>query len=148
MRAIMLLATAFVLSACSSGAYNIMVPSGAAVRDTIRTAELANSENRSSEVDMTVTRALAANGISPIQASGSARKPDVLVAYSDSWRWDLTTYLNQVSITFSDPATGETVGIGEWFNTFPHNFTRGQEEIYEIIRRLKSAIQARKQAAN
>ena len=126
---------AIVLSGCA--ATRDVIQHGSISAGTYRTAALVPKEGNSPEVDGYIMDALAGHGISMLmpKSPGTTKAEDVdlLVSYSDVWRWDLTTYLKSLRIDLFDARTGTLLVSGSWKNSFFHGFQRGKDEAKELL---------------
>jgi len=88
---------------------------------------------------------LASYGIStkPPLPAGTTKSADtdLIVSYSDVWRWDIVMYLKSLQINFVDGPSGTILATGRWENSAFHGFqdhaavTRGV--IAEMFTKMK-----------
>jgi hypothetical protein len=88
-------------------------------------------------VDAYLSDALLMQGVvsGPVVAT-SARKSvdsDMVLTYIDVWRWDMTMYLQSISINLYDGKTGQLLVSGRWRDSFIHAFHRGESVTKELI---------------
>jgi hypothetical protein len=50
----------------------------------------------------------------------SSSEVDALVSYIDVWQWDLTTYLESITIRLYDSQTGDLLASGTWRESAQH----------------------------
>lgn len=60
---------------------------------------------------------------------------DAVLAYLDRWKWDLTTFMYQLTIYIKDPEEKYVLGAGK---SFRNNFSREDHEI--IVREVLDSI--------
>lgn len=65
-------------------------------------------------------------------------KPSVIVTYVDSWMWDMSMYMIELTITFIDPATNLPITRGNSFHT---SLTRlsPEEMVNEVLTNIFNA---------
>ncbi|MES2535847.1 MAG: hypothetical protein V4632_08230 [Pseudomonadota bacterium] len=106
-------------------------------------ASLIPQEGNSASMDINVTQYLQASGISvkaPVAAgTRQASDVDMLVAYSDVWRWDLVMYLKTVNVNIFEAKSGNLVVTGRWDNSPLHGF----QDPNQIIKELMSEMMAK-----
>ncbi len=105
--------------------------------EQIRTVSFSPQAGNSSEVDAYLSDALLMQGVvsGPVVAT-SARKSvdsDMVLTYIDVWRWDMTMYLQSISINLYDGKTGQLLVSGRWRDSFIHAFHRGESVTKELI---------------
>ncbi len=81
--------------------------------EQIRTVSFSPQAGNSSEVDAYLSDALLMQGVvsGPVVAT-NARKSvdsDMVLTYIDVWRWDMTMYLQSISINLYDGKTGQSL---------------------------------------
>ena len=93
---------------------------------SIKSAALVPSDGNSSDMDTAVRTALLNQGVSPkLALPPGTRKSsdvDVILDYSDQWRWDMAMYLKWVSINMYDAETGNLLANARWDNSTFHGF--------------------------
>ena len=118
----------------------------------IATAALAPSEGNSADMDAAVKAALANQGLTakaPLPA-GTRKSADVdmIVSYTDQWRWDLAMYLRWVTIEMYDSDTGNLLATARWENSAFHGFQDYKTVVKGLIDEMMVQIKARPKAAS
>jgi hypothetical protein len=63
------------------------------------------------------------------QASGA----DVLVSYVDVWKWDMAMYLQRITITMYDSASGDLMISARWADSPMHAFRDSRLVVKDLI---------------
>ncbi len=96
------------------------------VTKRLSTVALVPSDGNSADMDSAIRSAFLAQGIVPKQSlpAGSRRSSDVdiVVDYTDQWRWDVAMYLRWVAINLYDAETGRLLVNARWDNSAFHGF--------------------------
>lgn len=120
-------------SACSTSTTVMSVPGAEKFRG--KTAYFASHGGRSEDMDQHIRRNLVDNhyavqsGPDLPLTSGS----DLLVKYSDQWKWDVTMYLNSFSIEFYNAKTGALLTRGEFKNSALHGYPDAGEVVKGVM---------------
>lgn len=67
-------------------------------------------------------------------------KADAVVSYQDVWRWDITTYLQSISINFYNAQTGELMITGRWRDSFFHTWNRGESVSKDLVAEMLAKL--------
>jgi hypothetical protein len=110
---------------------NVTVNPGTALQ--VRTAYVVLHQGQSSDMDANIQRELMAHGVQ-VKAGPEIEHPgtDILVRYSDDWKWDMAMYLRSLDIQVYDASTGTLVASGSWKNSVLHGF-HGSEGVVKGV---------------
>ena len=107
--------------------------SAAAQNSKMETAYLVSHGGNSADMDNHIQNELQAHGVKVQTGPDNMRSDtDLLVKYTDRWRWDLVMYLEDVHITFFEGKTGNLLGTGMWQNSAWHKF-RGADVVVKSV---------------
>jgi len=139
-----LLVTLSLLAGCG-GSYSV-TRTGQATPEYIRTVLMTPRDGNSPEVTEYVSDALAAQGVTVTGQLPAGvfktDKADAVVSYLDVWRWDISTYLQSISISLYDAKTGNLVITGRWRDSFFHTWNRGEGVSKELIAKMLAELGA------
>lgn len=97
-------------------------------------------------MDINVTEQLIVNGFStqPPVAAGTRKSTDVdmLVAYSDVWRWELVMYLKTLNINIFDAKTGNLIVTGRWDNSAFYGVQNATGVVKELTDEMLAKVKA------
>jgi hypothetical protein len=108
------------------------------------TAYVVTHGGRSADMDVHIQNDLRARGLKVVTGPDVVKTSDgdILVKYSDRWRWDLAMYLEDVHIMIYDGKSGDLLATGLWQNSAFHKFPDAGEVIKgvmdEIFTKLKT----------
>ena len=88
----------------------------------------------SGDMDVHIQRELMAHGL-VVKAGPELRQPDtdIIVRYSDDWRWDMAMYLRSLDVQVYSVSTGELVASGSWKNSALHGFHSEEGVVKDVI---------------
>ena len=113
----------------------------------LSTVALVPSDGNSADMDTAIKSAFLAQGVAPKQALpvGTRRSPevDVIVDYTDQWRWDLVMYLRWVTINMYDADTGNLLANARWDNSVFHGFQDYKVVVKGLVDDMVAKIKAR-----
>lgn len=113
----------------------------------LSTVALVPSEGNSADMDNAIKSAFMAQGIAPKQAlPAGARKSsevDVIVDYTDQWRWDIAMYLRWVTINMYDADTGNLLASARWDNSAFHGFQDYKVVVQGLVDDMVAKMKAR-----
>lgn len=113
----------------------------------LSTAALVPSDGNSPEMDAAIKSALLSQGVAPKASlpSGTRKSPevDVIVDYTDQWRWDLVMYLRGVTINMYDAETGNMLANGRWDNSALHGFQDYKVVVNGLIDEMLMKVKAK-----
>jgi hypothetical protein len=102
---------------------------------TAKTAHVVHQGGNSKDMDAHVSRAFVSKGfkVSESLPNQTIPKTDLVVKYTDSWRWDITMYLNAVDITVVD-RNGNILATGNYTNSpFWHEWPSEGQVVQKIV---------------
>ena len=106
---------AFITGCATSQNVNLAQVSGSR---PIATVAMAPSEGNSADMDVAIRTALVNQGmVSKPPVTAGTRKSsdaDMIVSYTDQWRWDIVMYLRWVNIEMYDSDTGNLLATARW----------------------------------
>ena len=113
----------------------------------LSTVAMVPSEGNSADMDAAVRSALVNQGLTPKAPlpAGTRKSPDVdvIVGYTDQWRWDLVMYLRWVSIEMYDSNSGNLLANARWENSAFHGFQDYKTVVKGLIDDMMVKIEAR-----
>ena len=128
----LLLALVALLSVGCATSSNVVVNPGSTQK--VHSAYVVLHEGKSSDMDAHIQRELMAHGIQ-VKAGPEMQNPaaDIVVRYSDNWRWDVTMYLRSLDIQVYDAATGTLVASGSWKNSAMHGYHGADGVVKDVV---------------
>ncbi len=116
----------------------------------LATVAMVPSEGNSADMDAAVRNALVNQGLTPkAPLPAGTRKSsdvDVIVSYTDQWRWDLAMYLRWVSIEMYDSGSGNLLASARWENSAFHGFQDYKTVVKGLIDDMMTKVKARPKA--
>ncbi len=128
-----LVVTAFVLMIAGCATSNsVMVNPGTTLQ--VRSAYVVLHQGNSSDMDAHIQRELMAHGVQ-VTAGPEMQHPDadVIVRYSDNWKWDMAMYLRSLDIQMYDTSSGGLVATASWKNSAMHGFHSADGVVKNVI---------------
>jgi hypothetical protein len=111
------------------------------------TVAMVPSEGNSADMDAAVRNALLNQGLTPKPplpaGTRKSSEVDVIVSYTDQWRWDLIMYLRWVSIDMYDSVSGNLLANARWENSAFHGFQDYKTVVKGLIDDMMGKIKAR-----
>ena len=149
MMAVSLAAVAFTTGCATSQNVNLAQVSGGR---PVSTVAMVPSEGNSADMDAAVKDALVNQGLTakaPLPA-GTRKSADVdmIVSYTDQWRWDLAMYLRWVNIEMYDAETGNLLATARWENSAFHGFQDYKTVVKGLVDDMMVKIKSRPKAAS
>ena len=145
--AISLLAAAFTTGCATTQNVNLAQLTGAR---PLATVAMVPSEGNSPDMDAAVKSALANQGLTskPPLPSGTRKSSDVdvIVSYTDQWRWDMAMYLRWVNIEMYDADSGNMLASARWENSAFHGFQDYKTVVKGLIDDMMTKIKTRTKA--
>lgn len=110
----------------------------------ITTVAQVPEEGNSQEMNDNLDKALAAQGVTvkaPLP-SGTRKSSgvDAIVSYTDVWRWDLTMYLQSISIRLYDAQTGDLLASGNWHDSAMHGFRDAKKVVSTLVDQIFAKV--------
>jgi hypothetical protein len=110
----------------------------------LHSAALVFQEGNNSDMDIDITQQLRDSGISvkPALPAGVRQAPDIdmLVTYSDKWRWDIVMYLKSLDLNIFDAKSGNLIVTGRWENSAFHGFQDSKKIIKGLLDEMMSKV--------
>lgn len=110
----------------------------------LSTAALVQNKGNSNDMDSEIKEQLLSYGISSKLAlpagTRQSKDVDVIVEYSDVWRWDIVTYLKSLTINLFDGQTGNLIVTGRWENSALHSFQSSKGVIKSLLDDMMSKV--------
>ena len=114
---------------------------------TLSTVALVPSDGNSGDMDTAIKSAFLAQGVAPKQTlpAGTRRSSevDVIVDYTDQWRWDIAMYLRWVTINMYDADTGNLLANARWDNSAFHGFKDYKVVVKGLVDDMVAKVKAR-----
>jgi len=132
-RLLLLLVPVIALSGCATASGVVVNP--AARRAVYRTAYVVVHGGSSQDMDAHLQRELLRHGIS-VSAGPEGSAPanaQLIVRYSDDWRWDLKMYLRSFDVMVSDARTNTLLATGSWENSAVHGFYNEDKVVAKVV---------------
>lgn len=130
-------ALALLATACASTS---ATPLGESARSKGATYWVENHGSDKRDLQRLIATALQARGLQASSGHRNTRPEDVdfVVTYEDRWRWDMRTYLYELTITVEEANSGEVVGTSRSFQPSLAAMGRSYDEIvrtttYQLI---------------
>jgi hypothetical protein len=118
----------------------------------IASVAMAPSEGNSADMDAAIKTALLNQGLvaRPPVPAGTRRSPDadMIISYTDQWRWDLVMYLRWVNIEMYDSDSGNLLATARWENSAFHGFQDYKTVVEGLIDDMMTKIKARAKPAS
>ena len=118
----------------------------------IATVAMAPSEGNSADMDAAINAALVNQGLvaEPPLPAGTRKSADadMVVSYTDQWRWDLVMYLRWVNIEMYDSDSGNLLATARWENSAFHGFQDYKTVVKGLIDDMMAKIKARAKPAS
>ena len=118
----------------------------------LSTVAMVPSDGNSADMDEAIKSALVNQGLTPKPPlpAGTRKSADVdvIVSYTDQWRWDLAMYLRWVSIEMYDSDSGNLLASARWDNSAFHGFQDYKTVVKGLIDDMMVKIRARAKAAS
>jgi hypothetical protein len=146
---IVILALFTVLTGCATSR-SVSVGQLAPQQKKITTAALVSQDGQccSPEMDSHIRQQLIAYGIMTKQALPTGTRQsadvDVIIAYSDVWRWNYVMCLQSLTINLFDGSSGNLLATSRWDNATPHEFQNPRAIIKELLDDVFSKLQVLK----
>ncbi len=132
---ICIIALVIILAGCATSR-NVTVGQ-LAPQKKLTTAAFVPQDGNSPEMDSYVQQQLMAHGITPkLSLPAGTRQSsdvDVIVVYSDVWRWDIAMYLQSLTINLIDGGSGNLLATGHWDNSVFHGFQNPRDVVKELL---------------
>ena len=134
-----LVASGFALSACVTSSGVVVNPS--AQRAVYKTAYVVVHGKDSQDMDAHLQRELLRHGIAvSVGPEGSAGTAQLIVRYSDDWRWDIKMYLRSFDVMVFDAKTNTLLATGSWENSALHGFYNEDKVVANVVDQTLSKI--------
>jgi hypothetical protein len=132
-------AASLLLSGCSTSSRVVVNPGSTLV---VKTAYVVLHGGNSEDVDAHVQRELMAHGIA-VKAGPELADPgtDIIVRYSDNWRWDMTMYLRSLDIQIYNAKSGTLMGSGTWKNSAMHGYHSAEKVTRKVMDEIFAKLQ-------
>ena len=127
-----------ILTGCATSS-SVSIGQLAPQQKRITTAALVSRDGKccSPEMDSYIRQQLIAYGIMTKQAlpigTHQSNDVDVIVAYSDVWRWDYVMYLRSLTINLFDGSSGNLLATSRWDNSTLHEVQNPRAIIKELL---------------
>jgi hypothetical protein len=113
----------------------------------LSTVAMIPSDGNSADMDEAIRSALLNQGLTPKPPlpAGTRKSSDVdlIVSYTDQWRWDLVMYLRWVSIDMYDAETGNLLATARWDNSAFHGFQDYKTVVKGLVDEMMVKIRAK-----
>ncbi|SEL51433.1 hypothetical protein SAMN05428989_1820 [Pseudoxanthomonas sp. GM95] len=135
-----LAAALMVLSGCATHSRVVVNPGHHIV---VKSAYVVLHGGSSEDMDAHVQQELMAHGIQ-VKAGPETRDPgtDVVVRYTDNWRWDMAMYLRSLDIQVYNGASGTLVASGSWKNSALHGYHSGANVTKKVMDEVFAKLDA------
>jgi hypothetical protein len=137
-----LLLPVIALSGCATSSGVVVNPS--AQRAVYKTAYVVVHGASSQDMDAHVQREFLRHGIavSVGPEGGPIGNVQLIVRYSDDWRWDLKMYLRSFDVMVFDARTNTLLATGSWENSAMHGFYNEDKVDASVVDQTLSKITA------
>jgi len=117
------------------------------VAKPLSTFALVPSNGNSVEMDVALKSAFLAQGLAAKRGlpSGTRKSPevDVIVDYTDQWRWDIAMYLRWVNINMYEATSGTLLASGRWENSALHGFQDYRGVLNGLVEEMVDKLRAK-----
>ena len=79
---------------------------------------------------------------------GAAPGAQLIVRYTDDWKWDLKMYLRSLDVMVFDAKTNDLIATGSWRNSVVHGFYNSQKVVAKVVDDIVSKINVPKLASS
>ena len=123
----------FTLTACATSS-GVLV-NGAAPKVAYTSAYVIVHGDQSNDMDAVVQKELLRHGINVSVGPGGGAPQDVqlLVRYSDDWKWDLKMYLRSFDLMIFEAKTNVLLATGSWKNSTFHGFYDEEKVVRNVV---------------
>ena len=145
----MLIVVAFAIVALTTGCATSQNVNLAQVTGNraLSTVAMVPSEGNSADMDAAIKSALVNQGLTPKPPlpAGTRKSSDVdvIVSYTDQWRWDVAMYLRWVNIEMYDSDSGNLLASARWENSAFHGFQDYKTVVKGLLDDMMLKIRAR-----
>ena len=113
-----------------------------AIKVPVQSAYLVNKGGKSADMDQHLQTGLQAQGLMvrtgpDVVKTGDA---DIIVKYSDAWRWDVAMYIKELHINVSEAKTGNILATGNWENSALHCYPDAGEVVNGVLKEIFQKI--------
>lgn len=128
---LMAVAMLVLVSGCATHS-NVVVNPGSTL--VAKSAYVVLHGDNSSDMDAHIQRELMAHGL-VVKAGPETQQPDadIVVRYSDDWKWDVTMYLRSLDVQVYSVSTGTLVASGSWKNSALHGYHGAQDVVKDVF---------------
>lgn len=95
-------------------------------------------------MDLNLRDALLSQGVTPASPlpAGTRKSGDVdiLVGYTDYWRWDLAMYLKSIAIDIFDAKSGNLLVTARWSDSIFHGFRDSKAIVNDLVGEMISKL--------
>ncbi|TAA26809.1 hypothetical protein [Pseudoxanthomonas winnipegensis] len=132
------LAVATALAGCATHNRVVVNPG----QTVVRTAYVVLHGGNSADMDAHVQQELMAHGIQ-VKAGPEVREAgtDVVVRYTDNWRWDMAMYLRSLDIQIYN-ASGTLIASGSWKNSALHGYHSAEKVTRQVMDEVLARLDA------
>jgi hypothetical protein len=113
---------------------------GSTPLESLKTAYVVSDPNASHDIEAFVQEALADRGIRVTSGPISSKPNDVqfYVECEGHWYWDITMYLDSMTIRFKDNTNGELIAIDSFTQGLLHTYPDVRQTTFQIINEIYS----------
>ena len=124
---------AFSLAGCATQLGAVANPS--TPKATYQSAYLVVHGDRSADMDAKLQRELLRHGLAVTIGPENAPTGDaqLLVKYTDNWRWDIAMYLRTLDVMVYDAHSKALVATGSWRNSALHGFYSADKVVADVV---------------
>ncbi len=134
------LAVATTLAGCATHNRVVVNPGHQTV---LRSAYVVLHGGNSADMDAHVQQELMAHGIQ-VKAGPEVREAgtDVVVRYTDNWRWDMAMYLRSLDIQIYNASSGTLIASGSWKNSALHGYHSAEKVTRQVMSEVLAKLDA------
>jgi len=127
------------LSGCATHSRVVVNPGSQLV---VKSAYVVLHGGNSEDMDAHVQQELMAHGIQ-VKAGPEMRDTgtDVVVRYTDNWRWDMSMYLRSLDIQVYNGASGTLLASGSWKNSALHGYHSAGKVTQKVMDEVFAKLQ-------
>jgi len=112
----------------------------------ISTVSQVTQDSNSKDMDLEMRQQFSSYGIEsklPLpNGTRQSKDVDVILEYSDVWRWDIVMYLKSLTINLFDGQSGNLIVTGSWENSAFHGFKSSRDVIKGLLDEMMAKIKS------
>lgn len=138
----LLAVTSLILFGCSTSSGVLVNPN--VQRAAYRSVYIVVHGDSSADMDANLQREFLRHGFSVAVGPDGSAPPgtQLIVKYTDDWKWDLAMYLRRLDVMIFDAKTNVLLASGSWKNSTFHGFYSSEKVVTNVVSDTLSKISA------